>query len=145
MVQISNKKLDDYVSSKLSDLLFNLLGKKKSKKDFNIVVDSIFSLVEKTMILKRIGLIYLLLKGIKKYEIKNTLGVTINTLDKYSLVIEKNPSVYNNFIKIIKKDNLALFFEDLLNTLYGPGTPGVDWTSARKDQIRTKIKKERGL
>ena len=145
MVQISNKRLDDYISSKLSSLLFSLLGKKKNKETFESVIDSIFSSVEKIMILKRVGIIYLLLKGIKKFKIKSTLGVTTNTLDKYSLIIEKNPLVYNKFIKVIQKDKLTLFLEDFLNTLYGPGTPGVDWSSARKTQSLIKRKKEQGL
>ncbi len=145
MVQISNKRLDDYIASKLSSLLFSLLGKKKNIEAFESVIDSIFSSVEKIMILKRVGVIYLLLKGIKKFKIKNTLGVTTNTLDKYSLVIEKNPLVYDKFVKIIQKDNVALFLEDLLSSLYGPGTPGVDWSAAKKKQIMLKMKKERGL
>jgi len=145
MVQISKRKLDDYILERLEKVLFDLLGKKKSKKEFDNVMESLFSSTERVMILKRVGLIYLHLKNIEKYRIRKTLGVTDSTLDKYKLLIEKNPTIYERFFSIINKDNIKVLFEQLWNYLYGPGTPGIDWSAAWERKKRLKRKKEEGI
>ena len=145
MVQISNKRLDEYVSSKLSRLLFILLSNKRSKEEFDTVIHSIFSFTERIMILKRIGIIYLLLKDVKKYKIRKVVGVTRATLDKYNLIIEKSPIIFKKFKKIIKEEKIKNIFDEILNTLYGPGTPGVNWSSAWERRKKLSRKKSLGL
>ncbi len=145
MVQNSRRKLNSALSDKLSGLFFTLLCSKKDKDTFNIIIESIFSSVERIMILKRIGMIYLLLRDIKKYNIKKLLGVTRATLDKYSLIIEKNPLLYMEFKKIVQRDKIKLLFEEILSFLYGPGTTGIDWIAAGNRRKRISRKKEFGV
>ena len=145
MVQLSAKRIDEETLNKLKGFLFYLFTHKTNKEKFYSVIGSLFSEVETLMILKRLGIIYLLLIGIKKYQITKTLGVTRSTIDKYLLIIEKNRDYYEYFKKLINKEKVKLLFEDLLNTLYGPGTPGVNWSEAWKTKQEIKRKKEEGI
>ena len=145
MVRNSYKKLDENISDKLKRFLFYLLGNKTSKKEFETVIESIFSNAEKIMILKRIGIFYLLLKGIEKYKIKKVIKVTRATIDKFNLIIEKNPKLYKNFDKLIKKENIIQLFEEIIISIYGPGTPGLDWNESLKRKRKLISKKEIGL
>lgn len=145
MVQISNKKVDEETLTKLKSFLFYLLTHKTNNERFYSVISSLFSKVEILMILKRLGIIYLLLIGIKKYQIIKTLGVTRATTDKFDLIIEKNEDYYKHFKKLIMNEKVKLLFMDLLNTIYGPGTPGVDWTEAKRTRIETERRKDEGI
>ena len=142
MVQLSSKRVDEETLIKLKGFLFYLLTRELNKEKFYSIIGSILSEIEILMILKRLGIIYLLLIGIQKYKITQTLGVTRSTIDKFSLIIEKNSDYYKHFKKLINKEKVKLLFEDLLNTLYGPGTPGVDWSEAWKTRLETKRKKK---
>lgn len=145
MVQLSSKRIDEETLIKLKGFLFYLLNRASSKEKFFSIIGSIFSETEILMILKRLGIIYLLLIGIQKYKITQTLGVTRSTIDKFSLIIEKNNDYYEYFKKLINKEKVKLLFEDLINTLYSPGTPGVNWSEAWKTKREIERKKEEGI
>lgn len=144
MVQISKKHLDNYTVEKLSSLMFKLF-KNKSKKVFDILTQSIFSDTERVMLMKRIAVLFLLLKNIEHYKIRKLLGVTESTINKYALIVEKNPNLYEKFNKLIIKEKITILFQEILNTLYGPGTQGISWSAARERQRALKKKKEMGL
>lgn len=145
MVQISSKRVDEETLTKLKGFLFYLLARQPNKNKFYSIIGSVFSEIEILMILKRLGIIYLLLIGIQKYKISQTLRVTRSTIDKFSLIIEKNNDYYEYFKKLINKEKVKLLFEDLINTLYGPDTPGVNWSEAWKTKQEIKRKKEEGI
>jgi hypothetical protein len=97
------------------------------------------------MLIKRIGILYLLIKKRKNYEICETLRISSATLNKYVLILDKDDKSYKYFKKIIQKEKIKNIIEELINTLYGPGTPGVDWSEARKTKIRINKRKSIGL
>ncbi len=145
MVQISKRKIDKYVLNKLLDLLFEIFVISRNQAEFNIFFISLFSPAERTMIVKRLGLIYLLLKGVNNYNICKLLKISSATLDKYRLILDKNIEIYEYFKNIIQKEKIKNIFEDVFNSLYGPGTPGVDWSEAWKTKRRIIRRKKFGI
>jgi len=137
MVRLSKKKVDNYVWNKLFYIFFVVLNKKRNNAEFTKFILSIFSYPEEIMLIKRIGIIYLIMKNYDKNKITQVLNVSKTTIDKYRLIIEKNKNIYEYFIKIIEKEKISNIFEEIFSTLYGPGTYGIDWKSAliRKKKI----------
>ena len=145
MVNVSKRKLDEYILERLFDLLYEIFAIKRNTKDFNKIFVSLFSPTERLMIIKRLGAIYLLLKGILKRDICKLLSLSPTTLDKYQLILDKETEIYSYFQKIIRKEAIKNIFEEIINTLYGPGTPGVDWSEAWKTKRRIAERKEYGI
>lgn len=145
MVRLSKRQLDKYVQQRLYELLFEMFSIKRSEKDFKNFFMSLFSSNERIMLIKRIGLIYLLIKGVTASNICDILKISPSTLSKYSLILDKNKNAYDYFGKVVKKVKLVNILEEVINTLYGPGTPGVNWSDAWKTKNRILKRKEIGI
>ena len=145
MVRLSARQLDKYVQQRLYELLFEMFSIKRSEKDFDNFFMSLFSGNERVMLIKRIGLIYLLIKGVTTSNICDILKISPSTLSKYSLILDKNKNAYDYFGKLAKKVRLVNILEEVIDTLYGPGTPGVNWSEAWKTKKRNLKRKEIGL
>ena len=145
MVRLSTRQLDKYVQQRLYELLFEMFSIKRSEKDFDNFFMSLFSGNERVMLIKRIGLIYLLIKGVTTSNICDILKISPSTLSKYSLILDKNKNAYDYFGKLAKKVRLVNILEEVIDTLYGPGTPGVNWSEAWKTKKRILKRKEIGL
>jgi len=145
MVNISKRKLDDIIFNKLLSLLFEIFALKRKEQDFKSFFVSLFSYTERIMLIKRVGIIYLSLKGLKNNEICKLLKISSATLNKYKLILDKNIDTYNYFEKLIKFEKISNIIEEILNLVYSPGTPGVDWSEARKTKIKIANRKKYGL
>lgn len=145
MVRNSKFQLKDEVLEKLFGLFFEVVGKKGSKDEFRKTMNDLLSPAERVMISKRIAIIYLLLKGIDYYNICHVLKVSTATVAKFRILMERSEGVIPTFERIIRIEKVGDFLEELFNTLYGPGTPGVDWKAAWRDKIRLERKKEYGI
>ncbi|MFH1827438.1 MAG: hypothetical protein ABH812_03355 [bacterium] len=145
MVNISRRELDDYVFERLLSILYELVFLNQKEQDFKIFFKSIFSYPERIMLVKRIGIIYLLIKKRKNYEICNILKISSATLNKYVLLLDKNIESYDFFNKLIKKNKVMNFVEEIVNTLYGPGTPGTNWSNAKKTKRQIDKRKKVGI
>ena len=145
MVNLSKKRIQKDVWIKLFNIFFVILNKKRSKKDFAKIILSILSYPEQVMLIKRIGLIYLLLMKIEKYKIRELLNVSRGTLDRYQLIIEKNKDIFDDFKNLIKKENIVNLFEEIFSNLYGPGTYGINWDSAWSRKKKIIRRKEYGI
>jgi len=97
------------------------------------------------MLIKRIGLIYLLLMKIEKYKIRELLNVSRGTLDRYQLIIEKNKDIFDDFKNLIKKEKIVNLFEEIFSNLYSPGTYGINWDSAWSRKKKIIRRKEYGI
>lgn len=145
MVNISKKKIDNYVLDRLFELLFVVFSENRKESDFRNLFISLFSNTERIMIVKRLGLIYLMLKNFKKNDICRLIKISKATFDKYKLIIDKDPIIYEKFKSFIKKEKAINIFEEIINILYGPGTPGVNWTDALKTKRKIEIRKKYGF
>lgn len=83
MVQISKHPLSDRVFGKLMELLFETVGKNFNRRDFINVVDELFTSTEKIMIVKRIGILYLLTKDLNVQTISEILHVSTSAVATY--------------------------------------------------------------
>src|SRR4030066_1970613 len=113
MVNISKNKIDRYMQDKLFNLFFEIFSVKRNQNDLKTIFISLFSYTERLMIIKRLGLIYLLLRGFRKCDICKLIKVSTATLDKYKLILDKNINIYNYFKKFILKENISNLFEEL--------------------------------
>lgn len=142
MVRNSRFQLDDNILEKLFNLFFEVVGKKSDKDEFREVMIDLLSPAERIMISKRIAIIYLLLKKIDYYNICEVLKVSAATVAKFSLLMEKSQGIVPTFKTIVTKEKVGEFLEDLFNTLYAPGVPGINWKAAwerKRDLQRRKI------
>ncbi len=142
MVRNSRFQLDDNILEKLFNLFFEVVGKKSDKDEFREVMIDLLSPAERIMISKRIAIIYLLLKKIDYYNICEVLKVSAATVAKFSLLMEKSQGIVPTFKTIVTKEKVGEFLEDLFNTLYAQGVPGINWKAAwerKRDLQRRKI------
>ena len=61
------------------------------------------------------------------------------------MLTEESQGIIPILKKILRNEKISHFLEEILLTLYGPGTPGVDWSQAWKDQIALERRKETGI
>ncbi len=137
--------LSDQVLEKLFDLFFEIVGKKSTKDEFRSTVVDLLSPAERIMLAKRVAIIYLLFKKIDYYNICTVLKVSPATVAKYSFLMEKSQGIVPTFKRIIKIEKIGLFLEELFNTLYHPGVPGINWKAAWENKIALEKKKTYGI
>src|SRR3990167_10542416 len=97
MVRLSARQLDKYVQQRLYELLFEMFSIKRSEKDFDNFFMSLFSGNERVMLIKRIGLIYLLIKGVTTSNICDILKISTSTFSKYNLIFDKKKNLFYFF------------------------------------------------
>lgn len=145
MVRNSRFKLNDKILEKLFDLFFEVVGKKADKGEFRKTIIDLLSAAERIMIAKRLAIIYLLLKKIDYYNICQVLKVSPSTVAKFSFLMEKSEGIVPTFKSIVKKEKVGEFLEELFNTLYAPGVPGINWKAAWQRKIDLKRRKTYGF
>ena len=145
MVQISKRKVSDEITAKLFLLFFEIVGRKNQKEEFEKIIDDLFSDVEKTMIIKRIAIIYLLSKKIDQRTISKVLKVSPSTIGKFSIIVQKSDGIVPYFKKILAGEKVADFFEDILTTLIPPTAYGTDWKLGWKLEKDRQRRKRQGI
>ena len=145
MTQISRRRLSDRVNLKLQDLLYQLLGNRHSKKEFESSCGILFTATEKVMFSKRIALIYLLLKNIDQRTICDVLKVSKATVSKFALMCNQSPDVNKHYQYVLKREKLVTVLEEIWMLIMSPGTVGVSWGAARQRKWEHERKKELGM
>src|SRR3990167_9221979 len=136
MARVSKYKLRDDVLDKLFGLFFEIIGNQDDKKEFNEIINGVFSYNERIVFAKRIAIIYLLLKNIDFHNICMALNVSSATVAKFKLLIEdKNDGLIKAFDNIIIRDN----------TIFAPGKYGVNWKIAWERKRESERKKQFGI
>ena len=133
------------VYDKLFNLLFEVIGNRNDKDEFNKVMIDILSPVERIMIAKRIVIMYLIIKEINYKTICDVVKVSNATVSKFRLTMEKSDGIVPLLKEMIKIEKVKLFFEELLDSLAGPGVVGVSWSSAWKRRNDLERKKQLGI
>ena len=145
MVRISRFRLSNEVYDKLFVLLFEVIGKRRNKKEFNDILFDLLSPVERIMIAKRVVIIYLLMKEIDYRDICQVLKVSNGTVSKFRLIMEKSQGIVPALKSILKEEKVILFIEELFNDLFPPGKYGVNWKAAWERRIYLERKKRLGI
>jgi len=97
------------------------------------------------MIAKRVAIIYLLMKQIDQRTICQVLKVSSGTVAKFSLLMEKSEGIVPTFRRVLNNEKVVDFFEDILNSFFAPGVPGVNWKAAWQRKIARQRKKSLGI
>jgi len=146
MARVSKYKLRDDVLDKLFGLFFEIIGNQDDKKEFNEIINGIFSYNERIVFAKRIAIIYLLLKNIDFHNICMALNVSSATVAKFKLLIEdKNDGLIKAFDNIIIRDKTKEIIDDFFNTIFAPGKYGVNWKIAWERKRESERKKQFGI
>jgi len=130
---------------KLFSLFFEVVGKKQSQDEFMKTIFDLLSPVERIMIAKRVAIIYLLMKQIDQRVICQILKVSSVTVAKFSLLMEKSQGIVPTFRRALVNEKLAEFFEDIFNSFFAPGVPGINWKAAWQRKVARDRKKAFGI
>jgi len=141
MVRNSYPILKPEMYEKISVILYEVIGKGKNKEAFNSIFIDLFTPAERIMILKRVTIMYLLLKKIDYTMICKVLRVSNTTVSKMKLLLEKSDGIVPILNQMVKREDIVIFFEKLFLDFFPPGTYGTNWKSAwqRKIQLNKKL------
>ncbi len=130
---------------KIFRVFYEIVGKSGSRGEFNQIMLDLLTPAERIMLVKRIAVIYLLLKNIDYRIICQSLKVSNTTVSKFRLIIEKSEGIVPSLKTILTVDKISLFFEEVFDELYRPGLPGISWKSAWHRKINLDRKRSDGL
>lgn len=142
---VSKNPLDKEILEKLFNLFFEVIGKSKNQNEFKQIINEVLSSTERIMIAKRIAIFYLLRKGVEYRIICNVLKVSASTVFKFRFFLQENSKTVFVINKILRNEKVTEFLEEIILTLYVPGTPGISWSQARIAKFKSEQKKIRGI
>ncbi|MFA6016625.1 MAG: Trp family transcriptional regulator [Patescibacteria group bacterium] len=145
MVRISYFKIREEDYNKIFSIFYKVIGETESKAEFNHILIDLLTPAERIMLIKRIAIIYLLLKDIDYLTICKVLKVSNGTVSKYRLLMEDSKGIVPVIKKVIKSEKVWLFFEEIFSQIYYPGKIGINWSAAWEMRNALERKKERGL
>jgi len=145
MIRISYFKIKEEDYNKIFTIFYKIIGVTEDRDEFSRILIDLLTPAERIMLIKRIAVIYLLLKDIHYLTICKVLKVSNGTVSKYKLLMEDSKGIVPVIKKMIKNEKIWLFFEEIFSQIFYPGKYGIDWKSAWKLQIDLENKKYRGL
>ena len=135
-MQVSKKPLPNEIYEKMFDVLYNLLGKKKSKKDFINIINDLLSYKEQIMIVKRIAILYLVTKEVGVMEISRILRVSKSTASKFLVMFKEDRYLAKHFKTLVKREKLIGILDDIYRELISPPTKfGSNWETGWRIEI----------
>jgi len=145
MIRISYLQIKERDYEKIFSIFYKVLGETDNIEEFNKILFDLLTPAERIMIIKRIAIIYLLLKEIDYRMICKALKVSSTTVNKYKLSMERSEGIVPTLRKMIRQEKVWLFFEEIFSQIFYPGRPGINWTAAWEMKLAIERKKERGL
>ena len=145
MIRISYLKIRGEDYEKIFSIFYKVLGETENKNEFNKILFDLLTPAERIMLIKRIAIIYLLMKEIHYQTVCEVLKVSNTTVSKYKLLMERSEGIVPALKSMVKQEKVWLFFEDIFSQIFYPGRPGINWKAAWEAKINLERKKERGL
>lgn len=145
MIRISYLKIKEQDYVKIFSIFYKVLGETNNKDEFNKILFDLLTPAERVMIIKRIAVIYLLLKEIDYRMICKALKVSNTTVNKYKLSMERSEGIVPALKNIVQQEKVWLFFEEIFSQIFYPGRPGINWKAAWELKLEIERKKKRGL
>jgi len=109
---ISKQKLDKAVSRRLWNQLLKTFRDAGKKDATNGIITNLFTYTEKIMLAKRLTVILLLDKGLPQHVISDELKVSISTVTRMSIGIDKGR--YDDILKMSGKMNVLEILERII-------------------------------
>lgn len=145
MIRISYLQIKNNDYKKIFSVFYQVVGETENKDKFNKILFDLLTPAERIMLIKRIAIIYLLMKDIHYRIICKILKVSNTTVNKYKLLMEKSEGIVPALRNIVKQEKIWLFLEKIFSEIFHPGLPGINWKAAWKRKINLQHHKERGL
>jgi len=145
MIRISYLQIKAQDYEKIFSIFYKVLGETENKEEFNKILFDLLTPAERIMLIKRIAIIYLLLKEIDYRMICKALKVSNTTVNKYKLSLERSEGIVPVLKNMVKHEKVWLFFEEIFSQIFYPGRPGINWTAAWEMKLALERKKGRGL
>lgn len=145
MIRLSYFKIKEEDYKKIFLIFYKVIGQTEDKDEFYRILIDLLTPAERIMLIKRIAVIYLLLKNIDYKTICKVLKVSNGTVSKYRLLMEDSKGIVPVIKKMVKSEKIWLFFEEIFSQIFYPGRPGINWTEAWEMKLALERKKERGL
>ena len=145
MIRLSYFKIKEEDYNKIFSVFYKVIGETENKDEFSRILLDLLTPAERIMLIKRIAVIYLLLKDIDYLTICKVLKVSNGTVSKYRLLMEDSKGIVPVIKKMVKSEKIWLFFEQIFSQIFYPGRPGINWTTAWEIKNTLERKKKRGL
>lgn len=145
MIRISYFKINKRDYEKIFSIFYKVLGETENKEEFSKILFDLLTPAERIMLIKRIAIMYLLLKDVNYVTICEVLKVSNGTVSKYKLLMEDSKGIVPVIKKMVKSEKVWLFFEEIFSQVFYPGKIGINWKDAWKIKMDLERKKERGL
>ena len=130
MIKLSYLKIKEEDYNKIFSIFYKVIGETENKDEFNRILIDLLTPAERIMLIKRIAVIYLLLKDIDYLTICRVLKVSNGTVSKYRFLMEDSKGIVPVIKKMIKNEKIWLFFEEIFSEIFYPGLPGISWTAS---------------
>ena len=114
MPHISKKKLDQKIISELEKHLLSVVRDSGTQTRMRIF-DELLTKTEKAMLAKRIGILFLLKKGLSSYKISELLGVSPSTAERFERTMDSG--AYRHIVDWVWKNSKEGSFDALLESL----------------------------
>lgn len=135
MSQVSKHKLNQKVFEKIFSLFPQFLGRLSNQGHTSVVVNTLFSTTEKTMIAKRIATAFMLIKGYTYEQIKSKLCISNSTIGKIAEMTKNADSRFTKELQAMAKEQAFSEFLDAIGYKLSILLPskGGNWSSWRRN------------
>lgn len=145
MTQVSKYPLRKEIEMRVYDVLMESIAAAKSRGTVERLIEDLLSPTERLMIAKRLSIALLLLKKYDQRTIAGWLRVSLGTVSKVSLVLQKGQGGYKSVIGVIlrKEEFKALIskIDDALADMFPP--VGRDWRHWRRARWEEKMSNQK--
>ena len=113
MVRVSYFLIKDDDYEKIFSIFYKVIGQTNDREEFNKILFDLLTPAERIMIVKRIAIIFLLMKDIHYETICEVLKVSNTTVSKYKILMENSKGIVPVLKSMVKQEKIWIFFEDI--------------------------------
>jgi uncharacterized protein YerC len=147
MSQISHLYLDKKVESRVYEVFVECIANASTSESVNRLVADLLSPTERLMLAKRLSIALLLIKKYDQRTISKWLKVSLGTVSKVSLVLQKGNGGYNQIIHtVLRKEELQELIrkvDDALAQILPPLSR--NWKSYRRRRWEEKMNDQKAF
>lgn len=142
MTQVSKYPLRKKIETRMFEVFLDSIGMVKTRGQVEKLIDDLLSPTERTMLAKRLSIALLLFKSYDQRAIAKILKVSLGTVNKVSLALQKGTGGYSMVLSAIaKQEKFHAFLEkidDTLADLFPPANR--NWSHWRRERWETKMR-----
>jgi len=123
------------------EVFLDSIGMVKTREHVQKLIDDLFSPTERVMLAKRLSIALLLLKKYDQRTVARILNVSLGTVNKVSLALQKGNGGYELVVNsIVRQEKFHAFLEKIDETLVDIVTTGHSLPNWRRVRWETKIR-----